>query len=180
MMQTFSHRRASSCLYALDVSRSRSRPDRSRLFPDSRCSNFWRWLERVISVKVVIQPLRATVWVIAAFPVNVSLALAQQKFAGPNVPNNEMRPMDCSKAPNPEYCALHNQAQLACQEKAGRDYRRCLNEQLPGPPPLDCSRQPAEARAACARQTQARASCQGKTGDAHLVCMKGALESQTR
>ena len=65
------------------------------------------------------------------------LLAAQYGFSGPNIPNNEARPMDCSKASDPEYCALHNQAQLACREKIGRDYRRCLNAQLPGPPAIE-------------------------------------------
>jgi hypothetical protein len=39
-------------------------------------------------------------------------------------------PADCSKAPNPARCELHQKAREACKDKLGPDHKACLREQF--------------------------------------------------
>jgi hypothetical protein len=41
-----------------------------------------------------------------------------------------MPPLDCSKAPNAERCTLHQRAREACKDKIGPEHRQCLRDIL--------------------------------------------------
>ena len=78
--------------------------------------------------------------------------------------------VDCSKASDPQRCALKKQSYADCRGKYGAALQQCVDARIAA---VDCAKTPEPAR--CERFQRARSVCSGKIGNEHRQCLRDTL-----